>query len=282
MPAKEWTAWERGVATALLDARGDLVEVNPALQQQMQGSPRSLRELIHPEDWPGLEEVRVRVRLQPDQTRYELFLTPLEEGWLAQFAPCSRRADLREFYHRAKNHLAVISSLLQMQSSLMDAQEVKRAFADCQMRVHCLALLYSQAHPETGRLDFGEHLRQLTELLLEGRSAPRLDLRVQPVELFIDQAVPMSLIAHELISNSLRHAWGSQLEVSLEQPAHERVRFSVADDGPGLPPEVQACNARSLGLRLVRTLSRQIRAEVGWGTSGGMRCSLTFLPKENG
>lgn len=282
MPAREWTAWERGVATALLDARGDLVEMNPALQRQLQGRPRSLRDLIHPDDWPGLEGGQVRVRLQPGLVRFELSLTPLEEGWLAQFFPCTRGADPRDFYHRAKNHLAVISSLLHMQSNLMEEELVKRAFGDCQMRVHCLALLYSQVHPETGRLDFAAHLRQMLEMLLEGRTPHKLDTRLQSVDLSIDQAVPLSLIAHELIGNSLRHAWGSWLEISLEGKAHERVRFMVADNGPGLPPEVEASNARSLGFRLVRTLSRQIRAEVAWGTRGGMRCSLTFVPKEKG
>lgn len=281
MPAHEWTAWEKGVATALLDARGGLVEVNPALQRSLQGQPRSLQELIHPEDWPGLQEGQAAVRLRPDDLRCQLTLTALEEGWLAQFFPSSADQAVREFQHRAKNHLAVISSVLQMQSNLMKDAMVQRAFGDCQLRVHCLALLYSQVHPGTGRLDFAVHLQQVVEMLLEGRPLAGLSLRTSPVFLSIDQAVPLSLVAHELIGNSLRHARGSRLEITLEQFPPERVRFAVGDDGPGLPAGLEASNARSLGLRLVRTLSRQLRAEVVWEASGGTRCSLSFLPRED-
>ena len=276
MPAKEWIAWERGVATALLDARGDLLEVNPALRRTLQGEPRSLRDLIHPADWPGLETGQARVRLQPQGNSCHLTLTPLEEGWLAQFHPCLLAEAEREFHHRAKNHLAVISSLLQMQSNLMSDPTVQRAFADSQMRVHCLALLYGQVAP----LDFSLHLQQMLEMLLDGRSGST-QLRTAPVFLGLDEAVPLSLIAHELVSNSLRHAWGSRLQVGLET-VPTGVQLVVADDGPGLPSEVVPASARSLGLRLVRTLCRQLRAQVSWGFGPGTCCSLTFAPKENG
>jgi len=262
------------VATALLDARGDLVDVNPALQRSLQGDPRSLRELIHPDDWPGLEGGQARVRLQPEGRSCQLILTALDEGWLAQFHPCPLAEAEREFQHRAKNHLAVISSLLQMQSNLMKDAAVQRAFADSQLRVHCLALLYSQAEP----LDFGIHLQQVLEMLLDGRSAP-VQLRASPVFLSLDEAVPLSLIAHELISNSLRHASGSRLEIGLEKVT-TGVQLVVADEGPGLSSEVAPANARSLGLRLVRTLSRQLRAQVTWGIPPGTSCCLTFAPKE--
>lgn len=281
MPAAEWTAWEKGVATALMDARGDLVEGNPAWHQHLQSSAGGLSELIHRQDWPGLREGQWRVRLQSGDLRYELSLTRLEEGWLAQVTPCSPDQALREFHHRAKNNLAVISSLLQMQANLLSDPLVKRAFADCQTRVHCLALLYDQVDPESGRLDFAHHLRQVVDMLLGDRLAPSLVVVVQPVYLSIDQAVPFSLVAHELVANSLRYAWGSRLEIRLEQSADERVSLTVADDGPGLPPEVEVDNARSLGLRLVRTLSRQLRAQVVWGSDRGARCRLAFLPKED-
>lgn len=280
MPANEWTAWERGVAAALLDARGELVEVNRALQQHVQGSPRTLNELIHAQDWPGLRAGQWRVRLQPGQLYHELSLTGLEDGWLAQFTPCSQERALREFHHRAKNHLAVISSVLQMQANLLSEPLVKQAFADCQTRVQCLALLYDLVQPESGRLDFAQHLPQLVAVLLDGRPTPNLELGPNPVILSIDQAVPLSLIAHELVGNSARHAEAARLEIKLEQAADERVCLTVADGGPGLPAHVETAQARSLGLRLVRTLSRQLRAQVQWESGSGTRCRLVFLPRE--
>jgi len=243
------------------------MEVNPALRQLLQGSPSRLDEVLHPQDWAGLKAGQRRVRLLPSETPWDLSLIALPEGWLAQFQPPNDL--LRDFQHRAKNHLAVISSLLQLQSNLLADPLVKRAFADCQRRVQCLALLYDLGDP----LDFAVHLSQLVNLLLEGREAP--PLRLAEVNLSLDQAVPLSLIAHELIANSLRHAEGVGLTVELVRLSDGRVRFSVADAGPGLPPEVDPGAARSMGLRLVRTLARQLRAEVLWEKAA---CSLTFAP----
>jgi len=123
MPAKHW---ETGLETALVDSQGHLLEVNPALHRLLQGSPSSLGECIHPEDWSGLKAGQTRVRMLPSGTPWDLTLIPLPEGWLAQFQAPSDL--LRDFHHRAKNNLAVISSLLQLQANLMADPLVKRAF----------------------------------------------------------------------------------------------------------------------------------------------------------
>ncbi|MFN8608105.1 MAG: sensor histidine kinase [Vulcanimicrobiota bacterium] len=275
MACKEFIAWESGLETAVLDPQGIIVEANPAMRALCQGC-HSLQDLLVAEDWHGLECSRRRVRLRCARSA-DLILTGLESGcWLAQLHLSDALDLTREFYHRARNHLAVISSLLQMQSNLLQDQAARQAFADCQMRVQCLALLYGQVHTPGAGLDFAAHLRRLIELLLPEGSP--VELQLQPLQSSLDEAVPLSLITHELVANSLKHASGAKLEIVL-LVGPEKVCLTVADGGPGLPPEVVPQRATSLGLRLVRTLARQLRAEVNWGTGSGTRCGLTFSLK---
>ncbi|MBS2036987.1 sensor histidine kinase [bacterium] len=272
----QFAAWKWGVETAVLDGTGRILEANPAMGRLGEGC-LSLQELLDPEDWRPLELCRRRVRLRQTGQACDMNLTPAEDGWLVQFRLPPEPDPVCEFYHRARNHLAVISSLLQMQSNQFQAESVRRAFADCQTRVQCLALLYGQVHPESLQLDFACHLESLVKFLDLDGALPQL--RLESVPLGLEQAVPLSLIAHELINNSLRHAAGSSLKIRLTGGARAWVCLVVADDGPGLPAEIQVERSPSLGLRLIRTLARQLRATLVWGSSPGTSCSLTFRPE---
>src|SRR5207249_708974 len=88
------------------------------------------------------------------------------------------------------------------------------------------------------------------------------------------------LIIIELVSNALKHAFHDgrrgTLKVSLQSPAPGQVSLSVQDDGVGLPPGFDWDQARSLGLRMVRDLARQIRGTLEVRQNGGTTFALCF------
>ena len=107
----------------------------------------------------------------------------------------------------------------------------------------------------------------------------RLHLDLQPVSLPVDIAVPCGLILNELAGNALKHAFPGQskgeLKVSLKNDAG-RIRLSVADNGVGLPPGLDWQQGKSLGLRLVQMLARQVDAKVEANSENGTRVELIF------
>jgi PAS domain S-box-containing protein len=197
-----------------------------------------------------------------------------------------KEALLREIHHRVKNNFQVMSSLLGLQSRVTTHDLSKRMFHESQNRIHSMALLHESLYQsdDLSRIDFPEYIRQLSAHLFHsyGVSQHRVQLRTElsPLHLALDSAVPCGLIINELVSNSLKYAFpnGSTGEVRVEldeQPDH-LIRLVVADNGIGLPGVVDLGAARSLGLRLVRTLADQLGAKLELQSSPGTKIQLTF------
>ncbi|MBK3800300.1 sensor histidine kinase [Azospirillum brasilense] len=184
---------------------------------------------------------------------------------------------LKEVQHRVKNNLQVICSLLRLQAARID-EPARRAFDESLRRIQCMSLmqelLYRSDQP--ARIDFADYLRQLCDGLVRSTNPTGARLTVnapQPWSLDVDQATPLALIASELVSNALLHAFPlghpGTITVELLPEGEEGMRMVVRDDGTGLPPDPSATQGRpnekrqnGLGLVLVRALAQQAGAAV--------------------
>ena len=185
---------------------------------------------------------------------------------------------LSEVHHRVKNNLQIVSSLLNLQARRITDPAMIAVFASTRDRVWAMAAVHQQLYERGNfaQINLALHLEKLTRMLMQAHAVtiePVLELA--PVTVNLKVAVPLSLIANELIVNSLKYAFlgrrkgtltvglqttasGSGLEAD-SPPQHE---LRISDDGPGLPPAFDVATTTTLGLRLVRDLSRQIRGEV--------------------
>ena len=179
---------------------------------------------------------------------------------------------LKEVQHRVKNNLQVICSLLRLQAARID-EPARRAFDESLRRIQCMSLmqelLYRSDQP--ARIDFADYLRQLCDGLVRSTNPTGARLTVnapQPWSLDVDQATPLALIASELVSNALLHAFPlghpGAVTVDLLPEGREGMRMTVRDDGTGLPADPSAPQRRQngLGLVLVRALAQQAGADV--------------------
>ena len=110
------------------------------------------------------------------------------------------------------------------------------------------------------------------------------EAHVADVQLGVDDAVPCGLILNELISNALKYAFpdGREGLVRVEwtgKDSQGRMSLSVADDGVGLPPDIAFWSTQTLGLRLVRSLVKQLDGDVEIDRSQGTRITVTFKPE---
>ena len=182
-----------------------------------------------------------------------------------------KEALLREIHHRVKNNLQIVSSLLGLQSRALDKDELRRAFRESQNRIHSMALLHEMLCKagDLSRIDLAEYTRQLAAHLFRsyGFDGQQIHLRtaVDSVYLDLDAAVPLGLVINELITNALRHAFPlgrkGEIRVTLCQ-SERRIMLTVQDDGVGIPDQADLATAKSLGFRLVRMLSEQLKATI--------------------
>lgn len=193
---------------------------------------------------------------------------------------------LREVHHRVKNNLAVISSLLSMKADLTDRPEARAALDESQKRVRSIELIHEQLYgnDRLDRIDFVEYTQQLLQelraaLIAEpGRIAFRAQL--QPVDLGLDRAVPCALILNELVSNAVKHAFPDgrrgEVRIGMRETDQGLLELTIEDDGVGCPAAFPPKNGKSLGMRIVRILTRQLDGTLTQEAAQGTRFTLRF------
>ena len=140
-------------------------------------------------------------------------------------------------------------------------------FADSQTRIRSMALVHEKLYQSTdlSRINWVEYVTSLAALLFRSFdiNQERIALQIEGGGIFlsVEAAVPCGLIVNELLSNCLKHAFpdGRQGRIELRIGRRDgRVVLEVADDGVGLPPDLDLKNTESLGLQLVCTLTQQL------------------------
>jgi PAS domain S-box-containing protein len=196
---------------------------------------------------------------------------------------------LKEINHRVKNNLAVIGALLGMQADEIDDERARVAFCESRQRVVSMALihefLYADEHLD--RVNFGKYVRQLVSHIREscaiGPDRVRLSIDAAEINLPVDRAIPCGLILNELLSNAYKHAFpggrGGNIGVRFARLDSGRLSLSCQDDGAGIPETFDWRNAKSLGLRIVQILSKQIDGAITLHRGEeGTRFELIFPP----
>jgi PAS domain S-box-containing protein len=194
---------------------------------------------------------------------------------------------LREIHHRVKNNLSVVDSLLSMQARYIDDTEALRAISDSQRRIHTMSLIHEQLYQsqDVDQVDFREYLQRLVGNLYSSNSfnpnQVELKLDVKPTQLNIDMAISMGLIVNELLTNAFKHAFPNDrtglIEVILYKSIDDRdLHLIIRDNGIGIPENVDFNGTASLGLRLVRILTQQLRASLDLSSDVGTSFHLTL------
>jgi two-component sensor histidine kinase len=199
---------------------------------------------------------------------------------------------LKEIHHRVKNNLQVISSLLNLQARYLTDPAAREIFNESQNRVQSIALVHEKLYQSANlsHIDFAEYVVSLVDNLFHTHDAAergiRRELDLGGVRLAIDLAIPCGLIINELITNCLKHAFrgrpGGVVEIAMHRLDGGALELVVADDGNGMPADLDPRHTQSLGLDLVFTFAEQIEAEVAIAREGGTRFRFTFAAEQGG
>ena len=198
---------------------------------------------------------------------------------------------LREIHHRVKNNLQVISGLLSLQGDQVPSPEAQAKLTESVYRVRSMALVHEQLYgvESLARIDLGEYTRTLTASLGQAMAPDaRLAVQAERLEVPLDVAVPFGLLLNELVTNALKYGvpsgardGGPDVLVELTTGA-EGSTLVVSDRGPGLPAGFEPARSKSLGLQLVRMLSRQLRGTLRFGGGPGARMSVAWPHRPEG
>jgi len=179
---------------------------------------------------------------------------------------------LKEVHHRVKNNLQTVSSLLRMQGrSIEDAQTLSQ-IRSSQNRVVCMAMVHEMLYQreDLSCIEYSTYVHQLGDYLVKSIKGPesniRLNIDIPEIELGIDTAIPLGLLINEAVTNALKYGFegrdSGEISISLEREDKHEFVLRIGDDGIGYPENVDYQSSKSLGLKLIHNLSRQLKGSV--------------------
>ncbi len=182
---------------------------------------------------------------------------------------------MQEIHHRVKNNLQIVASLLNLQASRIRAPQAKAEFQAARDRVRALATLHRHlyADGELRTINMRSFLMELSGQLFQAmgeREGDRIGLTVDAPELQMssDQAVPLSLIVTEAVSNAIKYAFpgGRSGHIVVHLVADDHIaHLVIEDDGVGIPAgrgDSESGPRDGLGIQLIRGFARQLGATL--------------------
>lgn len=215
----------------------------------------------------------------------EMASTIIDREARLETALAEQKLLLKEVYHRVKNNLQLIVSLLNMQLRAATTEDERRIVRTTQNRVQTLALvhqnLYSIGQLVDVRLDvlLRELAPSLRSLRTETAGQLRLDLVLEPVTMDAEHAAPASLFATEAIINAIKYTPIDDGEAVVEVMLRAEgtgFRLEVTNPAPG-GASLEMSSA-SIGLRLMKGFARQLSGEMTRSARGGVYCVSLLVP----
>jgi two-component sensor histidine kinase len=195
---------------------------------------------------------------------------------------------LREIIHRVKNSLAIVASMLKLQATDVSDPVLTRHLDDAAQRVLAVAKAHERIHQGDGtdRVDLGIYIEQVCRDLNEAVRHCTIAVEAERgIEIATDNAIPIALIANELITNAAKYAYPDQADGMIRVRVGRvggNIQVSISDEGEGLPADFDPGAAPGLGMRIVRALSRQLNATVDIHRLARGTEMLLSLPESKG
>ncbi|MBO9659230.1 MAG: tetratricopeptide repeat protein [Chitinophagaceae bacterium] len=191
---------------------------------------------------------------------------------------------LKEVHHRVKNNLQTIMSLLETHSSYLK-DDALLAIQNSKHRVFAMSLIHQKLYriENSSTIDLAIYLPELIHYLADSYDVKnRIQIRqhIENIELDVSQAIPIGLIFNEAISNSLKYAFPDnrkgEINIKTVRDNEQLIRIVIKDNGIGLPDDWKKRKENSLGLKLMKGLSEDIRATFDVRSDNGTIVQLEF------
>jgi two-component sensor histidine kinase len=190
---------------------------------------------------------------------------------------------LQEIHHRTQNNLALISSLVSLRGAAAESDEVKEALLDVSARIRSIAAVHSQLQrtDDFESLELLPFIQLIVNQMVEALSND-FPVRCQVVganpSVSPRQAVDLSLLVGELVTNSFKHAFAEQPdpEVVIEiGVAGTDLTLVVHDNGCGLPDGSSVPSASSsLGWKVIRSIPAKYQGTIEVDGREGLKVAV--------
>lgn len=156
-----------------------------------------------------------------------------------------QRSLLREMHHRVKNNLAIISSLVNIQTDKSKDDYHRSLFQDTRNRLNAIAAVHEMLYrsKNLAAINFKNYLDEILDHLHRSFLSPKKQIvlfkEIDSVEVDIELAIPLALIVNEAVTNVYKHAFIGRdkglIKVILKKE-NNSLQLGIQDNGIGFAP----------------------------------------------
>jgi two-component sensor histidine kinase len=234
-------------------------------------------------------KLQTKIKQQQDMIRKQQERLQVAEAQI-QAAREEEEVLRQEVHHRVKNNLQIILSMLSLYTGNNADPEIEAVLKNMHSRVATISLIHKQLYDSSSlaEIDMQAYVNsQIKDLLAiypvrTKKIVVKLD--IGEVVLEVDRAINFALLINELVVNAIWHAFiereNGTLEVGLTESEDGTLRLLVADDGVGLPEEIDISQTSTIGLRMAYNFILRLKGELSLIRSAGTRFCIDF-PKHS-
>jgi two-component system, sensor histidine kinase PdtaS len=191
---------------------------------------------------------------------------------------------LKEIHHRIKNNFQRISSLLELQYKNLENDELKEILKEGQNRINAMSMIHNRLYQsnDISAISFKDYCTDLVNenAKLFNVKDFHLDICMKDVMIDVDTAIPLGLILNELTSNAFKYGLNqrssNEIKICLDETSIGEYKLTFRDNGKGLQKGLNLENIKSLGLLLVKRLTKQLQGKLNYYNENGAVFEVTF------
>lgn len=203
---------------------------------------------------------------------------------------------LQELYHRTKNNMQVVISMLKMQSrnidngTLSDSADIDflhESFNEVINKIKAMSLVHQKLYQadDLSHINLKSYIGDLIRLLMVSYKVRTekisLNLELEDVFVLIDSAIPLGLVLNEMISNVFKHAFPDnakgEISLRLYKDENDTINIYLSDNGIGIQNGINPAKLNTMGLQTVFDLIiYQLKGKITYKTENGLKWQISF------
>ena len=190
---------------------------------------------------------------------------------------------LKEIHHRVKNNLAVVASLINMQSEKARDAYHQNLLSECSNKIRSIADIHDMVYQNNSlsaistKSYFEKLLAGIESFYSNGDSNIEQKRTIDDFNLSIEKMIPLGLIVNEVITNAYKHAFADhklgQIIFDLKHNA-DSIILTIRDNGVGLTKGAEF--EQKLGMEIISDLAEQLDARYSYEGDAGTIFRLTM------
>lgn len=190
---------------------------------------------------------------------------------------------IKEIHHRVKNNLQIISSMLSLQSEVIENDAAKEVLQESRLRINSMSIIHQMLYNKSNmsEISISEYLKNLMAQIEKSYSIDTTKIKTilncDALTINLDTAIPLGLIVNELATNSYKHAFNKNKEGIIEinfQKQADTFTLVVKDNGSGFSMDKN--KPQGLGMELIHMLANQLNGTIQFTNHGGTTAKVVF------